>query len=124
MLSEKTYVVGWRKWVGIKCCDIVVVSAGRVDILTFNLVPAINTCCDASLIDSFVITSRIWVSHRSQVSTVDDQISTACVRAIEIVHSLLITALIDGFDTICIIVGECRIGKFLGQKVYTAVDYS
>jgi len=122
VLSEKALVIGWREWIWVEGCDVVVVPAGGVDILTFDLIGAIHASGDAGLIDGFIIPSRIGISHCSNISTIYYQVAAACVRAIEVVNSLLVQALVYGLDSVCIVVGECRIGELLGQKVYTAID--
>ena len=67
---------------------------------------------------------RIGVILCGQGLAFEDLIPAAGFWAVEAVHCLLVEGLVDGLDSIRVIVCDFGIGQFLFQKIYTAIDYA
>lgn len=74
------------------------------------------------MVDGFVIAGSLRVAFCCKSLAFEYESFATGLGAVEVVESFLVEGLVDGLDTVSVIVGELGVVRFLNQEVDAAVD--
>lgn len=115
MLREIAQEIGIWEWIWVDGSKVIVVAAGRINVLAFNFILAIVACIPTDFIDMVVISIRIGIILAREGLTVENLILASGFGPIKIVHGLLVERLINSLNAISVVVSNLRIRELLFQ---------
>jgi len=120
LIQEANVELG-RERVRVEVGDVVVTPAGVEDVGTLNVVAAELVRPAARRVDGGVVAVELGVPFVGEALALLDQVPAAA-RATPGVDGVVVEGLVDGLDTVGVVVRHLRVGELLRGEVHAAVD--